>query len=96
MAGRLRGSIGTALLLTLAGVSAAAAQSRANAPEALPVATEVRLAGDLATGEVSGQVVHLRGIALAPDCVARLATLLPVAAVGVEEWSPSLPCFANH
>jgi N-acetylmuramoyl-L-alanine amidase len=46
VAGRLRGSIGTALLLTLAGVSAAAAQSRATAPEALPVATEVRLAGD--------------------------------------------------
>jgi phosphopantetheinyl transferase len=57
---------------------------------------EVRLAGDLATGEVSGQVVHLRGIALAPDCVARLATLLPVAAVRVEEWSPSLACLANH
>lgn len=57
---------------------------------------EVRLAGDLATGEVSGRVVHLRGIALAPDSVARLATLLPVAAVRVEEWGPSLACFANR
>jgi N-acetylmuramoyl-L-alanine amidase len=46
VSGRLRGSIGTALLLTLAGLSAAAAQSRATAPAALPVATEVRLAGD--------------------------------------------------
>lgn len=48
---------------------------------------EVRLAGDLATGEVSGQLVYLRGIALAPDSVARLATLQPVAELRVEEWA---------
>jgi hypothetical protein len=35
---------------------------------------------------VSGQLVHLRGIAIAPDSVARLATLQPVAAVRVAEW----------
>jgi N-acetylmuramoyl-L-alanine amidase len=33
-------------VLTLAGLSAAAAQSRATAPAALPVATDIRLAGD--------------------------------------------------
>jgi hypothetical protein len=47
---------------------------------------EVRLAADLSTGEVSGQLVHLRGIAIAPDSVAHLATLQPVAAVRVAEW----------
>jgi N-acetylmuramoyl-L-alanine amidase len=35
-----------AVLLTLAGLSAAAAQSRATAPASLPVATDIRLAGD--------------------------------------------------
>lgn len=47
---------------------------------------EVRLAGDLATGAVAGQLVYLRSIAIAPDSVARLATLQPVAAVRVQEW----------
>lgn len=45
MAGRYATAI-CAALLTLAGLSAAAAQSRATAPAALPVATDIRLAGD--------------------------------------------------
>jgi phosphopantetheinyl transferase len=49
-------------------------------------AREVRLAGDLSTGEVSGQIVHLRGVAIAPDSVAHLATVQPVATVWVEQW----------
>ena len=49
-------------------------------------ARDVRLACDLSTGEVSGQLVHLRRIRIAPDCVARLATRQPVHAVTVEEW----------
>jgi N-acetylmuramoyl-L-alanine amidase len=45
----LAGRFATAIcagVLTLAGLSAAAAQSRATAPAALPVATDIRLAGD--------------------------------------------------
>jgi len=45
VAGRYATAI-CAVLLTLAGLSAAAAQSRATAPAALPVATDIRLAGD--------------------------------------------------
>jgi phosphopantetheinyl transferase len=49
-------------------------------------ARDVRLACDLSTGEVSGQLVHLRRIVIAPDCIARLATRQPVHAVAVAEW----------
>jgi phosphopantetheinyl transferase len=49
-------------------------------------ARDVRLACDLSTGEVSGQLVHLRRIVIAPDCIARLATRQPVHAVTVAEW----------
>jgi len=49
-------------------------------------ARDVRLARDLSTGEVSGQLVHLRRIGIAPDCIARLATRQPVHAVTVAEW----------
>jgi hypothetical protein len=49
-------------------------------------ARDVRLACDLSTGEVSGQLVHLRRITIAPDCIARLATRQPVHAVAVAEW----------
>ena len=52
----------------------------------LPQLREVRLACDLSTGEVSGQLVHLRPITIAPDCIASLATRQPVNAVAVEEW----------
>lgn len=52
----------------------------------LPQVRDVRLAADLSTGEVSGQLVHLRPIGIAPDCIARLATRQPVNAVAVEEW----------
>jgi N-acetylmuramoyl-L-alanine amidase len=46
LAGRFGGLTVAAIVLTLAGLSSATAQSRANAPAALPVATDVRLAGD--------------------------------------------------
>lgn len=49
-------------------------------------ATEVRLSPDLATAGVGGTVVHLRAVALAPDCVATLATREPVGRVEVREW----------
>jgi phosphopantetheinyl transferase len=52
----------------------------------LPQLRDVRLASDLSTGEVSGQLVHLRPITIAPDCIASLATRQPVNAVAVEEW----------
>ena len=48
-------------------------------------ARDVQLASDLATARIDGQTVHLRGVTLAPDCVARLATLEPVGDVVVEE-----------
>ncbi len=46
MAGRFGALTVAAIVVTLAGLSSAAAQSRASAPAALPVATEVRIAGD--------------------------------------------------
>ena len=47
---------------------------------------EVRLSPDLATAEIAGAVVHLRPVALAPDCVATLATRELVGRVVVKEW----------
>ncbi len=46
MTGRWRTLIHAAALLTLTGLSPALAQSRAQAPTALPVATDIRVAGD--------------------------------------------------
>ena len=46
MTGRWRTTILAAALLTLTGVSPVLAQSRAQAPSALPVATDIRVAGD--------------------------------------------------
>jgi phosphopantetheinyl transferase len=46
---------------------------------------EVRLSPDLATAQLAGAVVHLRPVALAPDCVATLATRGPVGRVEVRE-----------
>ncbi|RKE73779.1 N-acetylmuramoyl-L-alanine amidase [Pseudorhodoplanes sinuspersici] len=46
MTGRWRTTILAAALLTLAGASPVLAQSRAQAPAALPVATDIRVAGD--------------------------------------------------
>lgn len=46
MTGRWRTLIHAAALLTLTGLSPALAQSRAQAPAALPVATDIRVAGD--------------------------------------------------
>ena len=47
---------------------------------------EVRFSPDLATAEIAGAVVFLRSVALAPDCVATLATREPVGRVDVVEW----------
>jgi phosphopantetheinyl transferase len=50
-------------------------------------ARDVRLAADLATGEVSGRLVHLRRLQIAPGCVACLGTLGVVTGVRVDEWA---------
>jgi hypothetical protein len=47
---------------------------------------EVCLSPDLATAEFAGAIVHLRPLALAPDCVATLATRERVGQVEAEEW----------
>jgi len=44
---------------------------------------EVCLSPDLATAEFAGAIVHLRPLALAPDCVATLATQEPEGRVEV-------------
>jgi phosphopantetheinyl transferase len=46
---------------------------------------EVRLAPDLASAEIAGVAVHIRPVAMAPDCIATLATRAPVGRVVVEE-----------
>ena len=46
MTSRFGVSTVAAIVVTLAGLSSAAAQSRASVPAALPVATDVRVAGD--------------------------------------------------
>lgn len=48
-------------------------------------AREVRLSSDLARGELGEAVVHTQPLVLAPDCVARLATRVPVRKVVVVE-----------
>ena len=47
---------------------------------------EVRVSPDLATAELAGEVVHLRPVALAADCIATLATREPVGRVEVRGW----------
>jgi phosphopantetheinyl transferase len=49
-------------------------------------AAEVQLSPHRATASIAGVTVHTRGLALADDCVATLATLEPVGRVQVEEW----------
>ena len=62
LAGRFGVSTLAAIGLTLAGLSAAAAQSRATAPAALPVATEIRLAGDDKQSRLVMDVTQALGI----------------------------------
>jgi len=47
---------------------------------------EVYLSPDFATAEFAGAIVYLRPVAVAPDCVATLATREPVGRVEAEEW----------
>lgn len=47
-------------------------------------AREVRLSADLATAVIVGRTVYTRSVALAPDCVSRIATWVPVERVLVE------------
>jgi hypothetical protein len=47
---------------------------------------EVCLSPDLATAGFAGAIVHLRPLALAPGCVATLATREPVGPVEVRGW----------
>lgn len=49
-------------------------------------AREVRVDGQAGVARLDGRIVHLRRVALAPDCVTHLATLEPVGEVEVGEW----------
>jgi hypothetical protein len=48
-------------------------------------ARDVQLAADLATARIDDRTVYTRSVALAPDCVARIASWQPVQRVVVEE-----------
>lgn len=48
-------------------------------------AHEVRVSSDLARTELGAAIIHTQPLVLAPDCVARLATRVPVRKVSVHE-----------
>ncbi len=49
------------------------------------LARRVKLAPDGTTAELAGTILHTQALRIAPDCVARLATRVPVTRVRVEE-----------